>query len=124
MYLFRFSSWYIAGLLFPLRLLAKFEFPARISKKSCLNCLAKTHLQYLPDHQMGPLSSWISNNKIQVADQFYRMKMKVSVLLISSSVNLFFLFVTEGMLEDFATDGTDRKDVFFYQVNQICLSVK
>ena len=22
----------------------------------------------------------------------------------------------EGMLEDFATDGTDRKDVFFYQV--------
>lgn len=22
----------------------------------------------------------------------------------------------EGILEDFATDGTDRKDVFFYQV--------
>ena len=23
---------------------------------------------------------------------------------------------SEGILEDFATDGTDRKDVFFYQV--------
>ena len=23
----------------------------------------------------------------------------------------------EGILEEFATDGTDRKDVFFYQVN-------
>ena len=28
---------YIAGLLFSLRLLAKFEFPARISNKTCLN---------------------------------------------------------------------------------------
>ena len=32
-----FSSWYIAWLLFSLRLLAKFEFPARISNKTCLN---------------------------------------------------------------------------------------
>ena len=31
-----FSSWYIAWLLFSLRLLAKFEFPARISNKTCL----------------------------------------------------------------------------------------
>lgn len=26
------------------------------------------------------------------------------------------IFLLEGILEDFATDGTDRKDVFFYQV--------
>ena len=32
-----FSSWYIAWLPFSLRLLAKFEFPARISNKTCLN---------------------------------------------------------------------------------------
>jgi tubulin gamma len=25
---------------------------------------------------------------------------------------------SEGMLEQFATEGTDRKDVFFYQVRQ------
>lgn len=25
----------------------------------------------------------------------------------------------EGILEDFATDGVDRKDVFFYQVNSV-----
>ena len=24
--------------------------------------------------------------------------------------------ISDGILEDFATDGTDRKDVFFYQV--------
>ena len=35
-----FSSWYIARLLFSLRLLAKFEFPARISNKTCLNLLS------------------------------------------------------------------------------------
>ena len=33
----RFLSWYIAWLLFSTRLLAKFEFPARISNKACLN---------------------------------------------------------------------------------------
>ena len=27
------------------------------------------------------------------------------------------VFFSEGMLEDFATEGTDRKDVFFYQVH-------
>lgn len=27
----------------------------------------------------------------------------------------------EGILEDFATEGTDRKDVFFYQV-QTCIN--
>ena len=32
-----FSSWYIAWLPFSLRLLAKFEFPARGSNKICLN---------------------------------------------------------------------------------------
>ena len=26
-------------------------------------------------------------------------------------------FSLEGMLQDFATDGSDRKDVFFYQVS-------
>ena len=26
------------------------------------------------------------------------------------------LILSDGILEDFATDGTDRKDVFFYQV--------
>ena len=31
-----FSSWYIAWLAFSLRLLAKFEFPARISNKTRL----------------------------------------------------------------------------------------
>ena len=35
-YLCGFSSWYIAWLLFPLKLLAKSEFPARISNKTCL----------------------------------------------------------------------------------------
>ena len=36
-----FSSWYIAWLLFSLRLLAKFEFRARISNKTCLNALKR-----------------------------------------------------------------------------------
>lgn len=27
-----------------------------------------------------------------------------------------FAILPDGILEDFATDGTDRKDVFFYQV--------
>ena len=36
------SSWYIAGLLFSLRLLAKFEIPARISNKTCLNLFSST----------------------------------------------------------------------------------
>ena len=32
-------------------------------------------------------------------------------------VNFYFLnLFVEGILEDFATEGTDRKDVFFYQV--------
>ena len=26
------------------------------------------------------------------------------------------VLTTEGILEDYATEGTDRKDVFFYQV--------
>ena len=26
------------------------------------------------------------------------------------------MFLLEGILEDFATEGIDRKDVFFYQV--------
>ena len=29
---------------------------------------------------------------------------------------LIFIDLLDGILEDFATDGTDRKDVFFYQV--------
>lgn len=29
------------------------------------------------------------------------------------------LMNSDGILEDFATDGTDRKDVFFYQVSTI-----
>ena len=29
---------------------------------------------------------------------------------------LFCYLFLDGILEDFATDGTDRKDVFFYQV--------
>ena len=32
-----FSSWYIVWLLFSQRLLTKFEFPARIPNKTCLN---------------------------------------------------------------------------------------
>ena len=28
-----------------------------------------------------------------------------------------FLFISEGILEKFATEGKDRKDVFFYQVS-------
>jgi len=27
-----------------------------------------------------------------------------------------FLWISEGILEEYATEGTDRKDVFFYQV--------
>ena len=29
----------------------------------------------------------------------------------------------DGILEDFATDGTDRKDVFFYQVKWVGLTI-
>jgi len=29
---------------------------------------------------------------------------------------ILWLCVSEGILEDYATEGTDRKDVFFYQV--------
>ena len=29
------------------------------------------------------------------------------------------LIDADGILEDFATDGTDRKDVFFYQVRSV-----
>ena len=33
-------------------------------------------------------------------------------------VFLFPIFSLEGILENFATEGVDRKDVFFYQVNE------
>ena len=40
-----FSSWYIAWLLFSPRLLTKFEFPARMSSKSCVNVYQKSTQQ-------------------------------------------------------------------------------
>ena len=29
--------------------------------------------------------------------------------------------ISDGILEEFATDGTDRKDVFFYQVRFLAI---
>ena len=33
--------------------------------------------------------------------------------------SIFLLMISEGILEDFATEGNDRKDVFFYQVGHV-----
>ena len=41
-------------------------------------------------------------------------QMKTKILKHSSV--LFFFLTLEGILEEYATEGTDRKDVFFYQV--------
>ena len=38
-----------------------------------------------------------------------------SKLFVSITYNICF---SEGILEDFATEGNDRKDVFFYQVHR------
>ena len=50
------------------------------------------------------------------------------ILSCSDSINckltlLIFINLLDGILEDFATDGTDRKDVFFYQVKWVGLTI-
>ena len=65
-----FSSWYIAWLLFSLRLLAKFEFPARRSNKTCLNFLF--YLDTFFDYSKDPYVTTL-NFAGQAAVGFYLM---------------------------------------------------
>lgn len=46
----------------------------------------------------------------------------VYILSITCTFSPFSIFL-EGILEEFATEGTDRKDVFFYQVQNISGSI-
>ena len=61
----------------------------------------------------------ISPGKIRVhkANMFLLLiKMIFFLWVILNLCEVLFSKFVEGILEDFATEGTDRKDVFFYQV--------
>ena len=59
-----FSSWYIAWLLFLLRHLAKFEFPARIPNKTCLNICFNLSAQMFMVKTVSHLSPSLSDSSI------------------------------------------------------------
>ena len=61
-------------------------------------------------------SSWLHNLMWSVGVNSFN-----AVCQLNSSV--FFHLCLDGILEDFATEGTDRKDVFFYQVCSLCIFV-
>ena len=66
MHLGGFLSWYIACLLFSPRLLAKFEFHARISNKTCLNLLVLWKIVHRMQCQLKGLhfkTTWNQDNQ-------------------------------------------------------------